>query len=142
LSDPAPAPPESGDPADLDAWLAACMAGELYANPFGADGTVYRWWHVPAHHLNLPLLKRIYHHSLRVSGGDLDRLASELDVLEAHWRGSNWEQEKPRRRSVDHEDGHKTVGYISLKDHLLERLGFLRHAIAVARQNAGVLNIS
>ena len=138
---PAPAPPDSDDPADPDLWLSACAAGELYAEPLGAGGTVYRWWHVPAHQLGLPLLRRIYPDGLVVSGGDLDGLASELDALEAHWRGSTWEQEPPLPWSAHDEGGGTTEGHIPFRDHLLERLGYLRHAIAIARRNAGVVSI-
>ena len=143
LSRPPPAaPPNGDDPSALDAWLAECRAGELYENPLGADGTVYRWWYLPARQLGLPLLGRLYHDGLEVYGGDLDRLGSELDALERRWQTSGWEQEPPVHWMAYSDDFGKTEGDVAFKDHLVKRAGYLRHAIDAACSNAGVVSVA
>ncbi len=72
--------PDVGSEA-FDRWIKECQGRWVYENPLGADGTVFELWHVPAHHLELPLLGSIYHGGLRVQGSQVDDLNRELDAL-------------------------------------------------------------
>ncbi len=143
LADPLPPDsPESSDPSSLDKWLAKCVVGEVYSNPLGAQDIVYRWWYLPAQRLSLALLGSVYPDGLDVFDSDLDLLASELDALERYWLASGLEAEPPLMWMAFHEDGSRTEGHISLKDHLQERAGYMREAIDAARGQAGVVSIA
>ena len=116
------APPANVYSEEFDRWIKDVQARWLYENPLGAGGTVFDWWHKPAHEIGLPLVGAIYNEGLRVTDADLDRLSRELDALERFWDGADLSQE--------------------LRDHLQESLGYLREAIRIALECDGILVIS
>jgi hypothetical protein len=132
--------PDVGSEA-FDRWIKECQARWVYENPLGADGTVFELWHVPAHHLGLPLVGAIYQNGLRVEGSQFTELTRELDALEAFWARVDFSQAAPLKASITHPGGVEEVRLVPLEDHLRERLGYLREAIRLALECDGVVDI-
>ena len=126
----------------FDRWIKECQDRWVYEDPLGADGTVFEQWHVPAHHLKLPLLGSIYHHGLRVAGTQLEELSRELDALEAFWDQTDYSAATPLSYHTIVPGGAEEVRSVPLRDHLQERLGYLREAIRIAQDCDGVIGIS
>lgn len=134
-------PPE-GSSSELDAWIEECQRRELYSNPFGFDGQVFKFWHSPAHELGLQLIGRVYNDGLSISGDDLQKLADELRQLERHWLKMNLETESPVKCLVYDPDGTVQEKLIAFKDDLHERANHLLMAINIAQTRNGILTIS
>jgi hypothetical protein len=115
---------------------------ELYHKPLGADDTIFGYWHLPACDLGLPLVAQIYHEGIEVHGEQLDKLSEELQTLNAHWLTTGAGKASQIPHNVADARGSVSLGYVWVSDHLQERLGFVREAIRIARESAGVIEIS
>ncbi len=121
--------------ADPDRLFDAYRARELYSNPLGSGHTVAEYWSSPASTLGLPLIAAIYEQGLEVSGGELDVLERELEVLERAWAR---DIPAPASDSPGADTGRQVP---PLHEHLAERARFLREAIHVARESDGFVSI-
>lgn len=120
------------DPDDWDAWYEECNRLRLYSKPLGADGTVYEYWSGIAERIGLEMLASIYNNGLQVRhDGQIIQLESELDQLESYWNTYALEDRDPKS-GIRHE----------LREHLQERMGYMREAARVARECKGILTIS
>ena len=135
-------PPEGAWSKEFYAWMALCHSRTFYNNPLGSGSTIYHYWSTPAAELTLPLIASIYDSGLRLTGAELDRLAAELDVLEQHWGSLDFTAEPNIVESTMHDDGTEERNEIPFYDHLRERMGYLREAIQIARDEDGVLTVS
>src|SRR5262245_20815649 len=126
---------------EFDHWFDECMAKTVYDNPLGSDGSVHEFWHVPALQLGLPLIRSIYNDGLWLHGVDLERLGREADTLERYWKSLNLTGRRPYACHTIRGDGSEERTWISVRDHLRERMGYLREAIRVAKAEDGVLSI-
>jgi hypothetical protein len=125
----------------FDRWIKECQARWVYENPLGADGTVFELWHVPAHHLGLPMIGSIYQNGLRVEGQQLADLSRELDALEVFWDNTDFSDARPMSCHALGDDGKEEVRFLPLREHLQERLGHLREAIRIAQECDGMVDI-
>lgn len=126
---------------EFDRWIKECQARWVYENPLGADGTIFELWHVPAAELGLPLVGSIYNNRLRVEGAQLPELSRELDALEAFWDRTDFSGTPPLKYHTIL-PGFEEIRLVPLREHLQERLGYLREAIRVAGECDGVVEIS
>jgi len=115
---------------------------ELYHKSLGADETIFGYWHLPACDRGLALVAQIYHEGLEVRGDQLDQLFEELQRLEEHWRATGAGKTLQIPHNVTDGRGSLSPAHICVFDHLTERLGFVREAIRIARESAGVIEIS
>jgi hypothetical protein len=141
VDDPYFASPPDVSSADFDQWFAWYRERTLYDNPLGADGTVYELWHVPAKTLGLRLLVAVYNEGLVVAGRELETLSAEADKLEAFWDSLDLGNMPPYVCESWREDGSWERTYQSVREHLKERMGYLREAIQIARAKDGTLTI-
>jgi hypothetical protein len=111
---------------DPDRLIAEGLARALYDNPLGSGHTVAEYWSSPASALGLPRLAALYEQGLEAAGSELTGLERELEVLERAWQPLSQQGE----------------GVLTLHEHLLERAGFLREAIRIAREAGGFVSIS
>ena len=101
--------------------------------PFGGDSTVYKYWSGIASKLNLPLLISLYEHGLMLEAeGQMEELEHELDVLEAYWDSHSHELQDAPISGIHGQE----------REHLGERMGHLREAIRIAKENGATLGIS
>jgi hypothetical protein len=121
---------------DFESWLAECQTRWVYENPFGADGTVHDFWHLPARDRGLPLIGNIYENGLRVEGHQLVELSKELDHLEAIWS----RMDLGKGEWITYVDC-QTHQLLTVQEHLHERLAYVREAIRAAQDCDGVLEI-
>lgn len=129
---PHPEIPLPDDPEEFDAWLDECNKYLLYEQPLGADSTVGCYWSCIAQTLGLPLVTAIYNHGLDLEGpAALLELERELDQLEHYWHTHELADPEPLS-AIRHE----------LREHLQERMSFLREAIQVARTQSANLSVS
>lgn len=126
----------------FDRWIKDCQDRWVYENPLGADGTVFEHWHVPAHKLGLLLIGSIYHHGIRAEGSQLAELSRELVQLEAFWDQTDFSTARPLTCTTLLPGGAEEVVLIPLREHLQQRLGYLREAIRMAKECDGVVVIS
>jgi hypothetical protein len=136
------APPGDVFSEEFDRWFKDCQARWLYENPLGADGTVFEWWHVPAQEIGFPLVGAIYNNGIRVAGADLNRLIRELEMLERFWDRANFSEAGSLNHHITYADGSQEERLVPLRDHLQERLGYLREAIHIAQECDGIVGIS
>src|SRR4051812_12447157 len=79
--------PVPEDASQLDAWLDAENQFCPYSEPLGADGTIYKYWSMPASKLGLPMLTAIYNHGLEIqTPQELALFEAELEQLQSAWR--------------------------------------------------------
>jgi len=131
-----PVPTDQDDKAGWAAWHAYAEEMNritLYAQPLGADGTVYEYWSTIAEdQLGLPMLTSIYQNGLKLQGAEqLEAFRQELDLLENYW--NTHELRDPIESS-------SLRG--QLRGHLQERMGYLREAVRIAQEHSAVLTIS
>jgi hypothetical protein len=126
------------DVVDASEWWAAFNKWEeqakeayLYWEPLGAGGTVYRFWSTIASQLGLPMLTSLYQHGLHLETlNQLAQLEHELDDLQTYWDTHELRDEP-------------TSGiYGQEKEHLRERMGYLREAVQIARETGARLTVS
>ena len=97
----------------------------IYNEAFGSESAVRESWSEPAAKLGLQLIAAVYdrgfHEGIRWAGAKLDQLLEELGRLERHWQSAGLSPDVA-------------------KD-LHERAGYIRTAVALAKQCSGYVNI-
>jgi hypothetical protein len=122
---------ESARTAAYDDWLERSEKSNLYSAPLGALGTVCRFWSAIAGKLELSMLASLCPDGLVLETADqLEELQGELDVLEAYW-DSHELRAAPTSGIYGHE-----------REHLRERMNYLREAIRIAKENGATLGIT
>lgn len=135
-------PPSDVASKEFDLWADECQARTLYAEPLGSDGTVYKFWHVPAHALGLSLIGAIYNEGLCMEGDGFGQMEAELNALEEWWKShAIMDAERLLECSASCADGPCSETQISMEEHLQGRLGCLREAIRIAREYDGIVAI-
>jgi hypothetical protein len=128
--------------ADPDRLSAEGLARALYDNPLGSGHTVAVHWSSPAATLGLPLLAALYEQGLEAAGSALLVLERELEVLERAWQPLSQQTERDVVEFAwDSPGAPPTRRALTLHEHLLERAGFLREALRIAREQGGFVSI-
>jgi hypothetical protein len=105
---------------------------KLYEAPLGPDGIVYEFWSSIARQLGLTMLTRMYKSGLRLKHPlRLAQLEKEMARLEEYWNTHELENYDP-----------EIIGRQELRQHLKERMSYLREAVDVARWYRAVLTVS
>ena len=115
---------------EIGQWIEECRRRELYEAPLGAEGVIYLYWSGIGRELHLPFIGAIYNVGLSLRTVEIPKLEREMHELERYW-------ETHDLADVDKFD----LDQASAKEHLKERLGYLREAARVAKQNLAVLII-
>src|SRR6266571_1895178 len=127
---------------NISVWIVAGdgLRHEVYRKSLGCEGIVFAHWHSPAFKLGLPLVAQIYNDGVEIPPELLADLSHELDKLEQYWQATGTGGCEELDRAGKGPNG--SMGHIPLPEYLLEKAGFFRQAICIARTKGGIVGIS